>query len=116
MPQQRGPQDPTNQTLPVTPGFVEPSTSVLQWDFLHQDTLYSDHQAEALPEEEVEEDSQEEVIPAEVAAFQVEEEDNSPNQEICTQETDLWAMPHSFTMETLNEPKNLWRPGSYTNG
>ena len=72
--QQQEQQAPTNQTLPVTPGFVEPSTSALQWDSLHQDTLSSDHQAEALPEEEVEEDSQEEAIPAEVAASQVEED------------------------------------------
>ena len=75
MQQPQGQQDPTSLTPLVTPGFAEPLTFVHQWVFPHLDTPSSDHQEETLQEEEeVEEDSQEEVIPVEVAASQVEED------------------------------------------
>ena len=74
MQQPQGQQDPTSLTPLVTPGFAEPLTFAHQRVFPHLDTLFSDHQEEVLPEEEVEEDSQEEVIPAGVAASQVEED------------------------------------------
>ena len=60
MPQQHERQDQTNQTHPATHGFAEPLTYDHLWVFLHQDTPYSDPQAEALLEEEVVGDSQEE--------------------------------------------------------
>ena len=62
MPQQYGQQAQTNPILPLTHGFAEPLTYDHQWVFLHQDTPYSDPQAEALPEEEAVGDSQEEEI------------------------------------------------------
>ena len=77
MPQQHELQDQTNQTLPVIRGFAEPSTSAHQWDFPLQDTPYSDLQAEA---HQVEEDSQEEVIPAEAVVSQEEEDQEDPLQ------------------------------------
>ena len=82
--QQHERQDQTNPIPPLTPGFAEPSIFARQWVFLHLDTPSSDHQGEVLPEEEVEEDSQEEVTPVEAAASQVEEdqEDQEDLQQI----------------------------------
>ena len=53
MPQQYGQQAQTDPILPLTPGFAEPLTYDNQGVSPHQDTPYSDPQAEALPEEEV---------------------------------------------------------------
>ena len=77
-------QDQTNPILPLTPGFTEPLTFTHQWVFPHLDTPSSGHQEEVLPEEEVEEDSQEEVTPVEAVASQVEEdqEDQEDLQQI----------------------------------
>ena len=68
MPQQYGQQAQINPILPLTPGFAEPLTYDHQWVFLHQDTPYSDPQAEAPPEEEAAGDSQEEETLEEEAA------------------------------------------------
>ena len=78
MPQQQELQDQTNRTLPVTRGSAELLIFVHQWDSPHLDTPSSDHQEEALPEEEVEEDSLEEVIQAEAVASQEDQEDLPP--------------------------------------
>ena len=72
--QQREQQAPTSQTLLITPGSAELLTYAHQWVFLHLDTPSSGPQEETLPGEEAEEDSQEEVIPAEAVASQEEED------------------------------------------
>ena len=60
MQQQQEQQGPIDPIPPITHGFAEPLTSAHQWDFLHQDTPFSDPLVEVHPEEEAEEaDSQE---------------------------------------------------------
>ena len=93
--QQHERQVQTNPIPPLTPGFAEPSIFVRQRVFLHLDTPSSDHQGEVIPEEEVEEDSQEEVILVEAAASQVEED-----QEDQEDQEDLQQIPKEDIKET----------------
>ena len=78
MPQQRGLQDQTNRTLPVTHGFAELLTFAHLWDFPHLDTRCSNHQ-------------EEETLQAEEADYRVEEED-SQVEEADLQEEDSRAL------------------------
>ena len=79
--QQHRQQAQTDQTLPAIHGCATLSTFAHQWVFLRPDTPSLDLQEEALQEEEVAADSQEEVTPEEAAADSQLEEDMPLNQE-----------------------------------
>ena len=79
--QQSGRPAQTNQTPLLTHGSAERLTFDHRWDFPHLDTQYSNHQEEEIlqaegadSQEEEEEDSQEEILGEEEADSQAEED------------------------------------------